>query len=82
MEHSEMSEIDPVLLRKVPFGLLLADRDGRVSWLNDAMAQMLGAPDLELLGRSLGELGDPAQRLLTGESRLVQIGNRDRKSVV
>lgn len=78
MEHSEMSEIDPVLLRKVPFGLLLADRDGRVSWLNDAMAQMLGAPDLELLGRSLGELGDPAQRLLSGESRLVQIGNSRR----
>lgn len=76
MEHSEMSEIDPILLRKVPFGLLLADRDARVSWLNDAMAQMLGVPDTGLLGRSLGELEDPAQRLLTSDSRLVQLGGR------
>ena len=56
MEHADMTEIDHELLQDLPIGLLLLDRDNRVSWANRQLAGILGMPDTDLAGRRLGDL--------------------------
>ena len=73
-----MTQIDQTLLQDLPFGLLLLDRDGRISWLNDTMSRLLGMPGSDLLGKSKLELPESGQRLLSGEPKLVHMAESRR----
>jgi diguanylate cyclase (GGDEF)-like protein/PAS domain S-box-containing protein len=78
MEQSAMTQIDQTLLHHLPIALLLLDPDGRISWLNDTMSRLLGLPAAELLGRPTAELPESAQRLLSGEAKLLHIAETRR----
>jgi len=45
---------------ELPVGVLVADEEARIRWVNDTGAQLLSTSPEELLGRSLKELGDEA----------------------
>ena len=73
-----MTQIDLSLLEHLPFGLLLLDQDGRVSWLNTAMQEMLDLPAGEMAGKTAPELPDAVHHLISGDSNLVQFGDSGR----
>lgn len=73
-----MTQIDQTLLQNLPIALLLLDPGGRISWLNDTMTGLLGVPGADLLGKPAGELPESAQRLLSGETKLLRISETRR----
>jgi diguanylate cyclase (GGDEF)-like protein len=73
MEESAMTQIDETLLQDLPTGMLLLDEDGRISWLNDAISQLLDMPAAELLGKFVAQLDKPVQQLLATEPRLFHV---------
>jgi len=48
----------------LPCGLLAADRQGRLAWLNDAAARLLGGTPADLAGQPLARLPEPLRRFL------------------
>jgi len=73
MKTSAMNHINQNLLQELPIGLLLLDQDGRIAWLNEGMHELLGLPDADLLGKSVAQLPQPAQLLLSAEPRLFHV---------
>lgn len=78
MQQSAMNQIDQTLLQDLPLGLLLLDQDGRITWLSDAMSELLDIPANELIGKSAAQLPQSAQSLLAAEPGLFQIGGSGR----
>lgn len=68
-----MTHIDHALLQHLPLGLLLLDPDGRIAWLNEGMHELLGMPDAELIGKSVAQLPQQTQLLLSSEPRLFHV---------
>lgn len=73
METSAMTHIDQTLLQELPIGLLLFDQDARIAWVNEGMHELLGLPDAELIGKSVSQLPQPTQALLSAEPRLYHV---------
>ena len=73
-----MTQIDLSLLEHLPFGLLLLDQDGRASWLNTTMQEMLDLPASEVIGKTATQLPDAIHQLISGDSNLVQFGDSGR----
>jgi len=73
MKTSAMTHIDQNLLQELSIGLLLLDQDGRISWVNGGMHELLGLPDADLIGKSVSQLPQPAQSLLAAEPRLYHV---------
>ena len=61
------------LFEQAQCGVALLDDNGRVSWANPTLGQMLGLGSEELLGQHTHELPDKAALLLGGESGPVQL---------
>ena len=40
------------LLNSAPIGMLLLDGDGKVSWMNDSLSEILGQRGQELIGKT------------------------------
>ena len=59
--RSKQSELDAVL-RQVPAGVARLDREGRYRYVNQQMAQMLGLPVEQVVGRSFEEVVAPERR--------------------
>lgn len=78
MDKITMTQIDLSLLEHLPFGLLLLDQDGRVSWLNTTMQEMLDLPAAEVAGKTAAQLPDAIHQLIAGDSNLVQFGDGGR----
>jgi diguanylate cyclase (GGDEF)-like protein len=74
MEPSTMNEIKQNLLQDLSFGLVLIDGERHVAWANTTAGRMLSMPGAELGGRSLADLPEGAQRLLSAEPRLYMAG--------
>lgn len=70
-----MIEIHPeharAVLSEIALGLVLIDRDERVSWVNDYAAGLLGVEPASLLGRPIGEL--PLPYAPPGDGTQVQV---------
>ena len=73
-----MTQIDQTLLQDLPVALLMLDPDGRISWLNDTMSQLLGMAAADLLGRPVTELPERVQQLLSIESKLLHLAESRR----
>lgn len=73
MEQGAMTQIDQTLLQDLTTGLLLLDENGHISWLNDTVADVLGEPAAELLGKSISELAEPTRQLLATEPTVFQV---------
>ena len=78
MDKITMTQIDLSLLEHLPFGLLLLDQDGRVSWLNTTMQEMLDLPAAEVAGKTAAQLPEAIHQLIGGDSNLVQFGDSGR----
>jgi diguanylate cyclase (GGDEF)-like protein len=52
------------IIRSSPIGMMLLDAQGRVSWLNDTLQDMLGSRAAALLSRTAAELDPELQPLL------------------
>jgi diguanylate cyclase (GGDEF)-like protein/PAS domain S-box-containing protein len=59
--RSKQAELDAVLLQ-VPAGVARLDREGRYRYVNPQMAQMLGVPVEQVVGRSFEEVVAPERR--------------------
>ena len=73
MKTSAMTHIDQNLLQELSIGLLLLDQDGRISWLNAGMQELLDLPEAGLIGKSVSQLPQPTQSLLAAEPQLYHV---------
>jgi len=66
-----MNQIDQNMIEDTSLGLILQDGNERISWANQAMAEMLGVNAGALAGKRPYDLPASAQRLLGTEPKLV-----------
>lgn len=76
MSEDHISLPQPIL-DKAPCGMAMLDNEGRLSWANDRLGQMVGMPVDQLLGQAPNALPANAARLLEGETGLLQLAEVD-----
>ncbi len=59
------------ILEHVPGTMAMRDLEGRHLLLNEAVAQIIGKPTSQILGRTLEELGHPADEIMAHERAVV-----------
>ena len=55
------------MLNSAPIGMLLLDKEGKVSWINDSLNEILGQRSQELLGKSAHNISDDLRDLFKPE---------------
>ena len=71
--NDQQASVPGRLLDQAPCGMALLDPQGRVSWANAALANMLGMQPGSLAGQAADKLPEPANRVLLADQQLLQL---------